>query len=78
MSLEKAIKHGKEKRKPYYGAKAVDSSCARGDCPWCKGNKLHKHRRRGIQDQAKLVNIGISTGISTEDNHERARSRFLV
>lgn len=46
MSLEKAIKHGKEKRKPYYGAKAVSGSCARGDCPWCKGNKLHKHKRR--------------------------------
>ena len=24
MSLEKAIKHGKEHRKPYRGAKAVD------------------------------------------------------
>ena len=27
MSLDKAIKHGKEKRKPYRGAKAVDKTC---------------------------------------------------
>jgi hypothetical protein len=51
MSLDKAIKHGKEKRKRYYGAKAADPSCARGDCPWCRGNKLHKHRRRNCEPQ---------------------------
>ena len=27
MGLEKAIKHGKEHRKPYYGSKAVDQTC---------------------------------------------------
>ena len=27
MGLEKAIEHGKEKRKAYRGAKAVDSTC---------------------------------------------------
>jgi len=27
MSLDKAIKYGKEKRKKYYGAKAVDHTC---------------------------------------------------
>lgn len=27
MSLEKAIKHGKEKRKPYRNAKAVSKYC---------------------------------------------------
>lgn len=30
MSLDKAIKHGKEHRKPYRGAKAVD--------PWCRNH----------------------------------------
>lgn len=41
MSLDKAIKHGKEKRKPYKGAKAVDCQCRNhGRCNWCKSNRL--------------------------------------
>ena len=44
MGLEKAIKHGKEHRKSYYGAKAVDQACRNhGSCPWCMGNRLY-HR----------------------------------
>ena len=35
MSLDKAVKHGKERRKPHTGG-----------CPWCEGNRLHKHKRR--------------------------------
>ena len=43
MSLDKAIKHGKEYRKPYRKAKLVDHSCRNhGSCLWCKGNRLHK------------------------------------
>ena len=46
MSLEKAIAHGKEKRKPYRGAKAVDRTCrCNGGCPWCEGNRKHKYNR---------------------------------
>lgn len=42
MSLDKAIKHGKEKRKQYTGARAVDPSCRNhGSCDWCKENRLH-------------------------------------
>jgi hypothetical protein len=34
MSLDKAIKTGKEHRKPYRGSKAFDRSCRNhGDCP---------------------------------------------
>lgn len=41
--LDRAIEHGKEKRKKFYGAKAVDCSCRNhGSCPWCKENRLHK------------------------------------
>lgn len=47
MSLEKAIKHGKERRKPYRGAKAVDKACRNhGSCHWCKGNRTHSERVR--------------------------------
>ena len=43
MSLEQAIKHGKEKRKPYRGAKAVDGWCKNhGICWICRRNRLHK------------------------------------
>ncbi len=52
MSLDKAIKHGKEKRKPYRGAKAVDATCRNhGGCPWCKGNRLHKHKKGMCNDE---------------------------
>ena len=40
MSLEKAIRHGKEKRKTYYGAAAFDHSCRpHGGCPYCESNR---------------------------------------
>ena len=33
MSLDKAIEHGKEKRKPYYGAQSIDCTCRpHGSC----------------------------------------------
>lgn len=47
MSLDKAIEHGKEKRKQYYGAKAVDRTCRNhGSCDWCKGNRLYKFKKK--------------------------------
>lgn len=43
MSLDKAIEHGKEKRKPYKGAKAIDCTCRNhGSCEWCKSNRLYQ------------------------------------
>lgn len=45
MSLNKAIAHGKEKRKQYRGAKLYDKSCRNhGGCPWCEGNRKYKFR----------------------------------
>ena len=45
MSLDKAIAHGKEHRKPYRGSKAIDSTCRNhGGCPWCEENRKHKFR----------------------------------
>lgn len=42
MSLDKAIKHGKEKRRQYTGARAIDPSCRNhGSCDWCRANRLH-------------------------------------
>ena len=45
MSLNKAIEHGKEHRKAYTGAKAVDCTCRNhGSCLWCMKNRLHKFK----------------------------------
>lgn len=47
MSLDKAIEHGKEKRKPYHGSKAFDRTCRNhGGCPACLSNRTHKHKKR--------------------------------
>lgn len=56
MSLDKAIKYGKEKRKPYRGAKAVDKTCRNhGDCPWCKEGRLHKSKKQEKASKDKVI-----------------------
>lgn len=47
MALDKAIEHGKEHRKQYYGSKAFDPSCrCGGTCEWCRQNRLYKNKKR--------------------------------
>ena len=47
MSLDKAIKAGKEHRKPYRGSKAHTCSCRNhGSCGWCQGNRQHADVKR--------------------------------
>lgn len=42
MSLDKAIEHGKEKRKPYRHSKAFDPSCRNhGSCPYCEASRRY-------------------------------------
>lgn len=46
MSLDKAISHGKEHRKPYRDAKACDKSCRNhGSDDWAKNNRLNRSNR---------------------------------
>lgn len=43
MGLDKAIEHGKEKRKPYTGAQAIDRTCRNhGTCEYCERNRLYQ------------------------------------
>ena len=54
MSLEKAIAHGKEHRKPYRGSKAFDCSCRNhGSCGYCENNRtlFDKKARMRTADQ---------------------------
>ena len=52
MSLDKAIEHGKEKRKKYRGSKAIDVTCRNhGSCLWCVRNRKHKMRDKHPEDK---------------------------
>lgn len=51
MSLDKAIQHGKERRKEYRGWKAYDPSCRNhGSDEWFVANRKYKYKKR----EAKL------------------------
>lgn len=53
MSLDKSILSGEEHRKPYRGAKAVDSTCRNhGSCPYCQAGRRHKYKK-GVQDDGR-------------------------
>lgn len=54
MSLNKAIQHGKEHRKQYTGAQAIDRTCRNhGGCPLCEGNRLYNRRKREAAMKAR-------------------------
>lgn len=52
MSLDQAIAHGKERRKPYRDARRFDRSCRNhGSCCYCyKGRQRNKRLVRQIQE----------------------------
>lgn len=55
MSLNKAIAHGKEKRKPYRKAKKVSKLCRNhGACSWCEENRTYKNRKRMVVDKDEI------------------------
>ena len=46
MSLDKAIEHGKERRKKYRGSKRIDKTCRNhGGCDYCEGNRLYSAKK---------------------------------
>ena len=50
MALDKAIKYGKEKRKTYRGAKAVDVTCRNGGSDeYAINNRMYSTRKRELQ-----------------------------
>lgn len=55
MSMDKAIKYGKERRKPYRGAKAIDRTCRNhGGCGWCKENRTLKYDKKELSAEQEL------------------------
>lgn len=74
MSLDKAIKYGKEYRKPYKGSQIFDASCRNhGSCPWCMANRLHKFLVVKERGQAMLDDFLINDSYDAfeEDFEER-------
>lgn len=53
--LDKSIKHGKEKRKPYYKSGKFDRTCRpNGGCPYCESNRLHNSKVKKQQAKDKI------------------------
>lgn len=58
MALDKAIKAGKEWRKPYKDSKAIDGTCRNhGGCPWCEENRKYKNIKRLEKALDKLKEV---------------------
>lgn len=61
MSLDKAISHGKEHRKPYRDAKACDKSCRNhGSDDWAKSNRLNRSNRLIEKSNQELKEMGVT------------------
>lgn len=55
MSLNKSISHGKEKRKPYYGAKAFDETCRNhGSDDWAKNNRQFQKKKEELRMRSRI------------------------
>ena len=69
MSLDKAIEHGKERRRPYHGGKAIDKSCRNhGGCDYCLGNRMYQARRmKAKMDDIELEALRFSLNDFEED-----------
>ena len=53
--LNNAIEYGKEKRKPYTGAKAIDCTCRNhGSCVYCRLGRLHQVIREDERSSQEL------------------------
>ena len=54
MSLDKAIEHGKEHRKPYRRVKAIDPWCRNHRSCWiCNENRKHKFRDKRPEEKGE-------------------------
>jgi hypothetical protein len=55
MSFDKAIEHGKEKRKQYTNSKLFDSDCRNhGYCEYCRDNRLYQSHRELLRLKLEL------------------------
>lgn len=58
MTLDKAIKHGKEHRKKYHRSQAIDATCRPGGgCPYCERNRQHSTKKRKLSADEQIKEI---------------------
>ena len=80
--LSRAIKSGKEHRKEYRGAKAIDCSCRNhGTCEWCKANRLYASNREKEAAQQKYeeyFNSWVQTLLREEEEDIEIEPNIVV
>lgn len=55
MSLDKAVTHGKEHRKPYRKSKRFDGTCRNhGACSYCRDNRTYAGRRAAVVAEEQI------------------------
>jgi len=70
MSLDKAIEHGKEHRKPYRESERFDRSCRNhGKCGYCEGNRKHNEEKKKCACKAQLDDLDSEHGTQKENSH---------
>lgn len=69
--LDKAIQHGKERRKQYTGAKLCDRTCRNhGSCPQCKGNRTFSYTRRNWWSKQEMFEYNFLQQLNAENIKE--------
>ncbi len=59
MTHDKAIQHGKERRRPYRGSRRWDRSCRNhGSCGYCRGNRQYAEKRGKQATDEELKEAG--------------------
>ena len=77
MSLDKAIEQGKEKRKPYYGAQAIDCTCRpHGSCEWCRSNRMYQQLK--MEEASRQALEEFENEDDEQDKMIRATRKFDV
>ena len=67
MSHNKAIRHGKERRRPYRGSRRFDHSCRNhGGCGYCRGNRLYASVRRVVAADERLKDATLPDTLGAE------------
>ena len=84
MGLEKGIKYGKEKRKPYRGAKAVDKTCRNhGSDDWEKANRMFRANREKERTRMELEdyikeNLNKTVAELNEELYDLKNRKFML
>lgn len=70
MSLDKAIKYGKEHRKEYRGSKRFDCQCRNhGSCNYCVNNRVFDRLKNEEKARLEDLDVGEPTYLGSQDRY---------